>query len=382
MSQRQSNAGVIAVFVILILLLAALTVIFRQRKQPESKPKTNKVSQSRDSGPAHQHGRDFREPNQTPPLSNHEVMTAVPTLDNRVRQLPREIAQGVRQDPATYLPRLVATLTSAVTEPKTKVKLIHDWVCDNITYNYGAARSGSTLGTSTAEVLRSGTSVCQGFSNLFEEMCRMAGVDCVTIPGYARGVGFEVFSTENPLQSNHAWNAVKLSGRWHLIDVTWDEGHIQNGRYVKDYSNDYYLVPPSQFIYTHFPVDPKWQLLERPLTAEEFVQLPHLRGGFFRHGLQLVHPTEKVTQADDQLVVQLIAPPNISLLAELRPAGSNKAGEPITPTWANNTLRIPVTIPRPGNWVLTIYANDSPGQSLRYSEIAALGFCSRRAKSP
>ena len=66
-------------------------------------------------------------------------------------------------------------------------------------------------------------------------------------------------------EPNHAWNAVKIQERWHLVDVTWDAGHIEGKIYHKQYGTAYLFADPRQFLYTHFPTDAKWQLLQRPM---------------------------------------------------------------------------------------------------------------------
>lgn len=65
-------------------------------------------------------------------------------------------------------------------------------------------------------------------SNPFSDPCptsRVAGVHCVTVPGYSKGFGYQTgqsFSGE----FDHAWNAVYLEGRWHLVDSTWGSGLV------------------------------------------------------------------------------------------------------------------------------------------------------------
>lgn len=65
-------------------------------------------------------------------------------------------------------------------------------------------------------------------SSPFSDPCsfpRIAGVQCVTVPGYSKGFGYQTgqsFSGE----FDHAWNAVYLEGHWHLLDSTWGSGLV------------------------------------------------------------------------------------------------------------------------------------------------------------
>lgn len=80
-------------------------------------------------------------------------------------------------------------------------------------------------------------------------------------------------------------------GSWFLVDSTWGAGHINSGDvYQRGFNQYYFLTPPSQLIFTHFPVESKWQLLKQPLSKEEFIQQPELDSAFFSAGIELVSP--------------------------------------------------------------------------------------------
>ena len=84
-----------------------------------------------------------------------------------------------------------------------KIKKIHDYIANNIIYD-------DTLSLYTAyEGLEYGTTVCQGYALLFYKLCTETGIPCRYVGGYAK--------------TNHAWNIVKISGKWYHVDVTWDD---------------------------------------------------------------------------------------------------------------------------------------------------------------
>lgn len=65
-----------------------------------------------------------------------------------------------------------------------------------------------------------------------------------------------------------------------------------NVRYELD---EYYFMPaPSQLVFTHFPDDPDWQLLERKIDLDEFESLVPLKPTFFKLGLHLLSHTNAV----------------------------------------------------------------------------------------
>lgn len=85
-----------------------------------------------------------------------------------------------------------------------KIKVIHDYVVDHVNYDI------STQFNSPYYALVKGTSACQGYAVLIYKMLTEAGIPCRVITGTAKG-------------GLHAWNLVKLDGKWYNLDATWDD---------------------------------------------------------------------------------------------------------------------------------------------------------------
>ena len=47
------------------------------------------------------------------------------------------------------------------------------------------------------------------------------------LSGYSKGYGYKMGQTFTG-DSDHAWNAVYLDGRWHLLDSTWGSGVVDD----------------------------------------------------------------------------------------------------------------------------------------------------------
>lgn len=56
-----------------------------------------------------------------------------------------------------------------------KVRVLHRWIAQNISYNLEGLHSGSSGDTSAESVLQSRTGVCQGYVTLFKALCGEAG---------------------------------------------------------------------------------------------------------------------------------------------------------------------------------------------------------------
>lgn len=85
-----------------------------------------------------------------------------------------------------------------------KIKKVHDYVVDHVTYDT------STKFNSPYYALVKGTSACQGYAVLIYKMLTNMDIPCRVITGKAKG-------------GLHAWNLVKLDGKWYNLDATWDD---------------------------------------------------------------------------------------------------------------------------------------------------------------
>ena len=52
-----------------------------------------------------------------------------------------------------------------------------------------------------------------------------------------------------------------------------------------EYDDHYFLTDPREFVFEFYPLQHDWQLLKRPITLQEFEEMPFVRSLFFRYGL-------------------------------------------------------------------------------------------------
>ncbi|KAJ8790741.1 hypothetical protein J1605_021169 [Eschrichtius robustus] len=124
---------------------------------------------------------------------------------------------------------------------------------------------------------------------------RIAGVQCMTVPGYSKGFGYQPgqsFSGE----FDHAWNAVFLEGRWHLVDSTWGSGLVDSttSKFTFLYNEFYFLTHPALFIEDHFPDNKNWQLLKPPQSLRQFENNMYHKSEFYNKGMLSAHPQTSI----------------------------------------------------------------------------------------
>ncbi len=199
-----------------------------------------------------------------------------PALHPAVASLPPEHE--------TSIDSVAQYLMSQESDPIQRVKVLHDYVADRVAYDVPALRSGQFPPQDAESVFRRRTAVCAGSAALLAALGKSAGIEIVVVVGDARDDDGLFDGT------GHAWNAINLEGRWYLADPTWDAGHVSGDTFVKEYDSAYFMTPPEVFVADHMPDDPKWQLLETPLSQGDFIRQPHLRPSFAMHDFELVEP--------------------------------------------------------------------------------------------
>jgi transglutaminase/protease-like cytokinesis protein 3 len=85
---------------------------------------------------------------------------------------------------------------------------------------------------------------------------------------------------------------VSIEDSWCFVNCNWGARHVkcpsvadkeemESGLFYQC-DEFYFITDPEDHIYQHFPDDPKWQLLECPITLTEFINLPIVKSPFFR----------------------------------------------------------------------------------------------------
>lgn len=277
------------------------------------------------------------------------------SLDPRSRAVPAEIQQGVFDDPSKHLEPLVRFLVAGGRDGFHNVKILHDWIADNIAYDVEAYFSDDEIQSSGPNTLKQRRGVCYGYGSLMEEMCDLAGIPCRTISGYGRGYSFATKRRADTDEENHAWNAVYVDGGWHLVDVTWDAGHVDGRSYKKEYCTTYLFMEPGNFVYTHLPQEPRWQLLAAPLSAEQFKELPYLRGVFFDHGLRLGTKLSRVTRAGESVQFLIRFSREADMMAKLLAADDQELTRRTLVQREDRSCRVFVTFPDASRYRLKLY---------------------------
>nr|XP_012643234.1 kyphoscoliosis peptidase isoform X2 [Microcebus murinus] len=235
-------------------------------------------------------------------LKKFSLAKPYPWDRSSLKSMPLDLRQFEKLD--TYasqvtaksgLDELVTDLLQEAHSDLERVRAIWIWICHHIEYDMAAAQEKDRQAFKPTDILRSQKTNCDGYAGLFERMCRIAGVQCMTVPGYSKGFGYQTgqsFSGE----FDHAWNAVYLEGRWHLVDSTWGSGLVDTttSKFTFLYNEFYFLTHPALFIEDHFPDNKNWQLLKPPQSLRQFENNMYHKSEFYNKGMLSAHPETSV----------------------------------------------------------------------------------------
>ncbi len=217
-------------------------------------------------------------------------------IDKYARNTPDEAAVSIEA--------LAEYLIKPAKNDFEKARAIYMWIVFNIKYDYDALRKrvyeGEKIGINRYQaelVLKERMAVCGGYSKLFVALTQQAGFESEVVSGWVKDIDAAFGPNVYGSGTNHAWTTIKIERKWYLVEPTWGTGY-GNGRnptnkvhYFDQKMIDYcFLVPPGRLIYTHYPNNPKHQLLTKPISRKEFDEAPYLFPGFFINGLKMVTP--------------------------------------------------------------------------------------------
>ncbi|MEO8821549.1 MAG: transglutaminase domain-containing protein [Ginsengibacter sp.] len=159
---------------------------------------------------------------------------------------------------------IAAYINSHFHSDKQKVAAIYSWITMNIKYDadsihYVILDEDNEQRVSFA--LRRKKGVCENFAAVFTDLCSQCGINSYVVEGFTKQGGYVDASA-------HVWCVALVDNKWDFYDPTWDAVRVGSNNFNLQYK--YFNVPPVDFIQTHFPFDPIFQLLNYPIRYNDF----------------------------------------------------------------------------------------------------------------
>ncbi len=232
-------------------------------------------------------------------------------LDTTVKELPIET-------PRTYA-GVAKELSQIAKTPLEKARAAYVWTASNVTYSIDRRRDA-------ASALADLTGDCDAHAAVFSSLCKILGVECTNVGGNVRfavppGPGFAEETrplAEGQWMVTHTWNAIRIDGRWGLVDSTMGGGSSPKNGTVAP-ADDYFLADPAILATDHVPDKPEWCLA--PVPAD----LPHTpiaRPLTWRMGITQTDLASDARRDENQIVLR----PKLAWRKGMRAALQTEAG--------------------------------------------------------
>lgn len=124
--------------------------------------------------------------------------------------------------------KIVGSIVKNSMSPREKLEAINKFIVDNVSYDYEALGAVDNP-IKVAEYKDAWTAygalfekqvVCGGYAMLFSTLAREAGLESVYVSGYVGEMTL------------HAWNMVKIDGKWVVVDTTWNDSTTEPNKYL------------------------------------------------------------------------------------------------------------------------------------------------------
>lgn len=174
-----------------------------------------------------------------------------------------------------------------ISDKKQIAKFYYYWINLNIVYDFETRDKWRTEKATDKEIddsenplliFEEKKAVCIGYSSLYKMFMDSSNIECVIIIGHAKTLENLTLEPELDDDYRHAWNALKIDNSWLFADTTWAH------QFEESISDFYFNISPEKLILSHYPENTEWQLMENPITIEEFNTQPYVHSLYFDTG--------------------------------------------------------------------------------------------------
>lgn len=179
-----------------------------------------------------------------------------------------------------------------------KILWAYHWVIDNVHYDKSLSNS------SVYSAFTDNGTVCVGYATLYNAIINKLGLDCKFVNG----------SVHNSKGNNHAWNIVKLDGKWYCVDVTWGDSGDINKYFLKSkdtFLRDDYGVHISKLYDEYIEVGEIFADTDYVINKENINELTPISPSVYDINLGIVK--SKILQIGDTYKFIIDNPNNIDL---------------------------------------------------------------------
>jgi len=193
-------------------------------------------------------------------------------------------------------------LTKKFPESTDKVRAIFYWIANNISIDVKMAKNGSNEKMLSEIILKTRKANANGYATLFQDMCSVAKIRCLTVDGYIKKTVEDINNVPDEL--NHTWAVIQLGQSpeaWYYVDPEWGSGYVDDKAtaFTRKFDDRYFFANKTLFNLQHFPDNMAWQLGNSgPKSIKDFFAQPIVKRDAIEFNLNSYLPNEGFIKAN------------------------------------------------------------------------------------
>jgi transglutaminase/protease-like cytokinesis protein 3 len=181
-----------------------------------------------------------------------------------------------------------------------KARAIFDWIAYNISFDCKAFRNNGNQKMNTDDVLKTRKANANGYASLFQDMCSVAKIRCLTVDGYVKN-NIEQLN-EKPDEMNHSWDVVQMGqspDSWYYVDPTWGSGYTDEKMttFTRAYNDAFFFADKAIFNAQHFPDNTAWLLGGGNKSEKYFFTMPIIKNYAYDFRMSNFSPATGIIKA-------------------------------------------------------------------------------------
>jgi hypothetical protein len=289
-----------------------------------------------------------------------------PILDDYDYSGVEEYVRAVPKDAEKSIAALAAYLAKGTKNDREKAWAISTWITENLAYDYDELKKDKR-DQRPETALASKAAVCEGISKLYVALAQALKLEVAYVIGRDRQpdqpnadlLKFSILSADKIVKGGHAWNVIKIKGKWYMVDLTRANGRAKNNGAItvkRMTQSVYYLIPPHWMIYTHVPEDTSFQCMNNPVAKADADRLPLLDPAYFILKLKMETSAVPALIVKDESRVIVEVPPDVTLIARLIQNGDMVPGDHHFIQRTGKSVLVRTLYPQSGVYVLSLFA--------------------------
>ena len=175
----------------------------------------------------------------------------------------------------TYsLQYIVDSITKTCTTELQATRAFYYWQATFVAFDTKKHRRPENSLDNASSALMERKAGSKGYAEMFKAMCDLKKIECTVVKGVLRQHADDIGAFDP--DAIHYWNIITIDNTQYLVDVSLGAGELdkKGKHFTKKYTDAWWLSNRRLFNLSHFPDNKNQQLLEVPMSKNEFAAAP------------------------------------------------------------------------------------------------------------